>query len=466
MHNNDSRAATLELSTIQPIAADQRHGRARDLFTIWFGSNIMLLTVVTGALAVTVFKLPFMAAMIALVLGNLIGGIFMALHSAQGPQLGVPQMVQTRGQFGSYGSLLVVALVVIMYLGFFASNLVLGGQSLHSRYPLFSTNQGIVLVGLISVVATVFGYRLIHAYTRVMSYLSGAILLVCFVWIVAVHGLPADFLQRNEMSVAGFLGTLSVAALWQLAYAPYVSDYSRYMPADTGSKSAFWSSYWGCCLGSILPMALGVIVGLCVEGDIIAGLIEMTGSIATLVVAVFSIGIAATNAMNLYCGTLSAITVGQTLVPKWSAGALSRAITALVLFSISLTLALLGQDDFMANYTNFILLLLYVLVPWTAINLVDYYLVAHGSYDVASFFRRDGGIYGYFNWTAVGCYVLGILVQVPFMATELYTGVIAKAMGGADVSWIVGLAVISPVYYLASQRRSRKQSMSALGRNA
>jgi NCS1 family nucleobase:cation symporter-1 len=214
-------------------------------------------------------------------------------------------------------------------------------------------------------------------------------------------------------------------------------------------------------------MALGVVVGLCVEGDIIAGLIEMTGSIATLVVAVFSIGIAATNAMNLYCGTLSAITVGQTLVPKWSAGALSRAITALVLFSISLTLALLGQDDFMANYTNFILLLLYVLVPWTAINLVDYYLVAHGSYDVASFFRRDGGIYGYFNWTAVGCYVLGILVQIPFMATELYTGVIAKAMGGADVSWIVGLVVISPVYYLASQRRSRKQSnLSAVGRNA
>jgi NCS1 family nucleobase:cation symporter-1 len=164
MSHNDPGVATLELSTIQPIAPDQRHGRARDLFTIWFGSNIMLLTVVTGALAVTVFKLPFIAAMVALVLGNLIGGIFMALHSAQGPQLGVPQMVQTRGQFGSYGSLLVVALVVIMYLGFFASNLVLGGQSLHSRYAMFSTNQGIVLVGLISVVATVFGYRLIHAY--------------------------------------------------------------------------------------------------------------------------------------------------------------------------------------------------------------------------------------------------------------------------------------------------------------
>ncbi len=453
MSKQNSTPASIELSTIQPIAHDQRHGKASDLFTIWFGSNIMLLTVVTGALAVTVFNLSFYWAIFALVLGNLIGGVFMALHSAQGPQLGVPQMVQTRGQFGSYGSLLVVGLVVIMYLGFFASNLVLGGQSLHGRYPELSTNQGIVLVGIISVVATVFGYRLIHGYTRVMSWVSGAVLILCFIWVVGVHGLPADFFERHGFTLAGFLGTVSVAALWQLAYAPYVSDYSRYMPAATGSRAAFHASYWGCCLGSILPMVLGVLIALSVDGDVIAGLIEMTGGIGTLVVAVFSLGIAATNAMNLYCGTLSAITVGQTLIPRWSAGALARATTALVLFSISLALAILGQDDFMVNYTNFILLLLYVLVPWTAINLVDYYLIAHGNYDVPSFFRRDGGIYGYVNWTAVGCYVLGVIVQIPFMSTALYTGPAATVMGGADISWIVGLGVISPIYYFASRRR-------------
>ncbi|MGF7244125.1 NCS1 family nucleobase:cation symporter-1 [Pseudomonas oryzihabitans] len=447
-------SASLELATIQPIPDDQRHGRPRDLFTIWFGSNIMLLTVVTGALAISVFGMPLLPALFALLLGNLIGGVFMALHSAQGPQLGVPQMVQTRGQFGSYGSLLVVGLVVIMYLGFFASNLVLGGQAMHGRFPLFSIDGAIVIVGVVSVIATVFGYRLIHAYTRVMSWVSGAVLLMTFIWIIGVHGLPVGILDHGEVTVSGFLGTVSVAALWQLAYAPYVSDYSRYMPAKTGARPAFWASYLGCCLGSILPMALGVLVAASVQGSVIDGLIQMTGVVSPVVVVVFALGIAATNAMNLYCGTLSAITVGQTLVPRWSAGAASRAITALVLFGISLALALLGQDDFMVNYTNFIMLLLYVLVPWTAINLVDYYLVAHGNYDVASFFRRDGGIYGYFNWTAVGCYVFGVLVQVPFMATELYIGPAARALGGADVSWLVGLVVISPLYWWASKRRA------------
>ncbi|MDH4871113.1 cytosine permease [Pseudomonas sp. BN515] len=462
MHNNDNpQAPALELSTIQPISAEERHGRPRDLFTIWFGCNLILLTVITGALAVTVFKLPFFSALAALVLGNLVGGVFMALHSAQGPQLGVPQMVQTRGQFGSFGSLLVVALVVVMYLGFFASNLVLGGQSLHGRFPAVDTNVGILLVGFISLVAASVGYRLIHAYTRVMTYLSGAVLLLAFVWLVFVHGLPADFLERNETSLAGFLGTLSVAALWQLAYAPYVSDYSRYLPEATGSRSAFWSSYWGCCLGSLLPMLLGVMVALSIDGDdVVGGLIEATGGLSALLVAVLSIGIAATNAMNLYCGALSTITVGQTLVPSWSAGAGARILISLILFSGSLALALLGQDDFMVNYTNFILLLLYVLVPWSAINLVDYYLVAHGRYDLPSFFRRDGGLYGRCNWTAVNCYVLGIIVQIPFMSTALYTGPVARAMDGADISWIVGLGVISPVYYLACRLGGRTRALA------
>ncbi|WP_372437177.1 cytosine permease [Pseudomonas chlororaphis subsp. aureofaciens] len=460
-------AATIELSTIQQISLHERHGKARDLFTIWFGANIMLLTVVTGALAVTVFGLPFFHALVALIAGNLIGGVFMALHSAQGPQLGVPQMVQTRGQFGSYGSLLVVLLVVVMYLGFFASNLVLGGQALHGLYAPVTTNQGILMVGVLGVVATVFGYRLTHAYTRVMSYLSGAVLLLAYIWTLFVHGLPADFLLKNQATVPGVLGTISIAALWQLAYAPYVSDYSRYMPADTGARAAFWASYWGCCLGSILPMILGVVIGLSVtQGDVVAGLIEMTGSIGVFVVAVFSFGIAATNAMNLYCGTLSALTVGQTLVPKWSPRAVSRLLMAGMLFAISLTLALLGQHDFMVNYTNFILLLLYVLVPWTAINLVDYYLVAHGTYNVASFFRRDGGIYGYVNWTAVNCYILGILVQIPFMSTALYTGPVAKAMNGADISWLVGLTVVSPIYYFAYRRSGHQRQLACAAANA
>jgi nucleobase:cation symporter-1, NCS1 family len=446
--SQEDAISRLEQNTIQPIPESMRHGKASDLFTIWFGSNIMLLTVVTGALAVTVFKQPFWWGVLAIVIGNMVGAVFMALHSAQGPQLGVPQMVQTRGQFGSLGSLLVVGIVVIMYLGFFASNLVLGGQALRSLTPAVSVNEGVVVVGILSLVATIFGYNLIHAYARLMAWCSGAVLLLAFVWIIFVHGLPVDFLSKNSPNLVGFLGTLSVSALWQIAYAPYVSDYSRYMPKHTGAKDAFWASYWGCTLGSILPMVLGALVGLVVkDGDVVNGLTSLTHGVSGLVVIVLSIGIAAANAMNLYCGTLSTIAIIQTLIPTWSGKARARVIAALVLFSISLVIALFGQANFLDEYTNFILLLLYVLVPWTAVNLIDYYLVCHGEYDVDSFFQQDGGIYGRFNGIAIASYLFGIAVQLPFVATDIYTGPIAHKLHGADVSWIVGLVLTSLVYY-------------------
>jgi len=450
-------AVSIESHTIQAIPLSERHGKSRDLFTVWFGTQMVLLTVVTGALSVTAFGLSFVWAAVSLVTGHLVGAVFMALHSAQGPRLGVPQMVQTRGQFGSFGALLVVVLVVVMYLGFFASNAVLGAQSLHGLFPGLSINVGIVLLSIASVLGTIFGYRLIHAYTRAISYFSGSVLALTFIWVVCVNGLPDDFMQRGVFNWPGFLGTLSIAALWQLAFAPYVSDYSRYMPAETGARAAFWASYSGVCLGAIFPMMLGVVVGLSIPGDdVVEGHGQMMpGSLNIVLLVTLSIGIVASNAMNCYCGTLSTITIGQTLVPRWSARAGSRAIVALALFSVAMVMALLGKDDFMNNYINFILLLLYVLVPWTAINLVDYYLVMHGSYDVPSFFRRDGGVYGYFNWAAVGCYVLGFVVQIPFMATDLYTGVVARAMNGADISWMIGLLVVSPVYYLIAMRRRK-----------
>src|SRR5579875_4128103 len=82
----------IEQRTIAQVPDAERKGKVRNLFTIWFASNVVLLTVVTGALATTVYGLSLWWAIVGLVIGNLFGAVFMALHSAQGPRLGVPQM--------------------------------------------------------------------------------------------------------------------------------------------------------------------------------------------------------------------------------------------------------------------------------------------------------------------------------------------------------------------------------------
>lgn len=195
----------------------------------------------------------------------------------------------------------------------------------------------------------------------------------------------------------------------------------------------------------------------------VGGLTALTGPASLVIVVIFSIGIAGTNAMNLYCGVLSSITVISTFKPDWRAGPGARIVTAIILTLIGLAIALWGASNFLTNYMNFILLLLYVLVPWTAVNLVDFYLVRHGDYDVASFFTRTGGVYGKYNWAAIFCYLFGIGIQMPFVATDLYTGPVAKALDGVDISWVVGLLVVSPLYYLLARRHKTRPLSPTVG---
>ncbi len=67
---------------------------------------------------------------------------------------------------------------------------------------------------------------------------------------------------------------------------------------------------------------------------------------------------------------------------------------------------------------------LFFFVPWSAINLVDFYLVKRGRYDVQSFFTPDG-IYGRVQWWACICYVITLAVQVPFLDQLFYVGPLA-----------------------------------------
>ncbi|TGA92951.1 cytosine permease [Streptomyces sp. MZ04] len=444
--------ARIEQRTIDVVPAAERHGRTRDLFTIWFSANLGPLTVVTGALAPTAFGLSFLWSLAALLVGHLGGGFLMALHSAQGPQLGVPQMIQSRGQFGSVGALAVVLAVIVMYQGFFASNLVVGAQSL-GQVTSLGQDAGVLLCAAVSLAVAVVGYRLMHRIGSLTTWAFGAIQLIGAGYLFAA-GLPADFLAVGGFSLAGFLGMVSVGALWQIAYAPYVSDYSRYMPASrAGVRSTLWCTYAGCVLGSLIPMAVGAAIGIAGGGDDpIAALDTLLGStLGQLTLWSFALVTMLTNSMNLYGAVLCAVTAVQTFAHRWLPRATARAVIGMALTALSVVLALALADSFMTSYLNLIYVLQYVLIPWTAINLADFYLVKHGTYDVASFFARDGGVYGRWNATALGVYALGILAEIPFMAQSLYTGPLAHALGDTDLGWIAGLVVTVPAYLVAAR---------------
>ncbi|MEV6756574.1 cytosine permease [Streptomyces sp. NPDC051214] len=447
----------IERRTVDVVPEDERYGRTRSLFTLWFAGNLGPLTVVTGALAPSVFGLSFWWSLAALMTGHLGAGFLMALHSAQGPRLGVPQMIQSRGQFGTVGALAVILAVILMYQGFFASNLVVGAQSLREVVPALPLSGGIVVGAVVSFLLAFVGYRLLHLVGAFYAWAFGAIQLTGMVWLLTT-GLPEGFLERGGFSLSGFLATMSVGALWQISSAPYVSDYSRYMPASAASiRSTLWCTYAGNVLGSLLPMVIGVTIGLAAPGtEPPAAQSQLLGApLAQLTLWSFALITMLTNSMNLYGAVLCTVTAVQTFATGWLPGRLGRAMLGAGVGALSVLLAAAFADDFLNSYVNFLAVLQYLLVPWTVINLIDFYLVRRGEYAVADFFAPDGGRYGRVNTPALSVYLLGIAMEVPFMAQTMYTGPAAAALGGLDLGWLAGLLFTAPAYLLAVRCTAR-----------
>ncbi|WP_313047960.1 purine-cytosine permease family protein [Pseudomonas soli] len=457
-------APLIEKHTIGYVPPQDRHGKVRDLFTLWFGGNIAPLPIVTGALGVQLFHLNLVWGIVAILVGHLVGGVLMALHSAQGPQMGIPQMIQSRAQFGSLGALLVVVIAGVMYIGFFASNIVLAGKSLHGVVETVPVSVGIVIGALGSGIIGIIGYRFIHVLNRIGTWVLGIGIVVGFGYIFS-HVQSDDFLTRGGFNLAGWLATVSLAALWQIAFAPYVSDYSRYLPADVKVSSTLWTTYLGSALGSSLSFIFGAVAVLAIPAgmDTMDAVKLATGSLGPLMLVLFLLSVISHNALNLYGAVLSIITLVQTFAYRWIPTAKSRAVLSLVVLAACCVVAVFASADFIGHFVDMVLVLLVVLVPWTAINLIDFYVIHKGDYDIDSIFKVDGGIYGRYNPQALIAYAVGIVVQIPFMNTPLYVGPVSAHINGADLSWLVGLAITSPLYWWLASRDSayRRRQVSA-----
>lgn len=103
------------------------------------------------------------------------------------------------------------------------------------------------------------------------------------------------------------------------------------------------------------------------------------------------------------------------------------------------------------NYLNFVL---FFLIPWTAINLLDFYVIHHGKYNTDDFFSKRG-TFGTWGWPAIITYFVAFAAQLPFMNTTVFQGFVAKAMGGVDLAWLVGSLVSIPLYLVLAKRKLR-----------
>ena len=451
--NNTTSGLQVERRSIDFVPEEERHGHPASLFTVWFAANAQITSVVTGALGVILgLSLPW--AVLALVVGNLLGGIAMALHSAQGPKLGVPQMIQSRAQFGFFGAVLPLLLVIVMYVGFFASSGVLGGSAL-AQWTGMGQVPAIIIVSVACTVLAVYGYQLIHRFERWVSLLSALLFLYLTVEIFRHEHVGAAW-HAGHLDWGTFGLIVSIAATWQFTWGPYVADYSRYLPRRTSTAATFWWTYAGSVIGACWLMAFGSTAAAVAskafgDGNVTFLTDLSANGVDWLVLLIVILGVVAVNVLNLYGAFMSATT---TLTVIWRGPLTQRVRAAYILGAavVGTVIAVAGRGNFVTNYENFILFLSYFLIPWSAINLADFYWVRKERYDIDALFDPRLG-YGAVNVRALAVYVIGIVLQLPFMSTTFYTGWWVHDLGGADIAWLIGFVVPAVLYYALLRNR-------------
>jgi NCS1 nucleoside transporter family len=447
-----ARGSLLEKRSIDYVPLAERHGKVWHLWPVWFSGDAHLATLTVGVLGIALGGNLFWTA-IAVMLGCAIGTFFMAFHSAQGPQLGLPQMIQSRPQFGYVGALLVWVVALVTYVGYNSFNQVLAAQALHELVGRIPADSAVVMIGFAALGAglAVIGYDSIHVAQRGVAFVMIALLTV-FSAGAMVLKIPAVQWDPGGYRAAPFFTEMLAAASYQLSWSVYVSDYSRYLPREVSVRASFWWTYLGAFIGGAWMMLVGSIAAASAPRLDVAAALERTaerifpGFGPVLLVGAL-LGLVTIAALNFYGASLTLLSVCDTF-RKGKNGVRRRIATLGLTAIVSTVIALDSSSDFLARFSALLSLLLYLFIPWTAVNLVDFYLVRRGHYSVREIFNPRG-MYGRWQWRGLMAYGVGFAAMVPFFSTDFYTGPAARALGGIDASMFVGLPVAAGAYLLA-----------------
>jgi NCS1 nucleoside transporter family len=473
------RVATVEPGGVEYIALHERHGKPIDLFWTWLSPNLEFATVFVGAIAVFLFGLNLWEAASAIIIGTAVGSLTHAVLSSWGPKFGVPMMVQSRGAFGFLGNILPAGInAIVASFGWFIVNSVSGAFALQALFP--SANLPFWLTFLVIVVAQVlvatFGHNLIHSFEKWALPLLGVVFALACIFIFAHGNYGVGFNPKAPLAFGGETGGWTLAFTAAFGYAvgwnPFAADYTRYLPPTTDRKMVgFWAGF-GVFLSCIVLELAGAVLVTVVgtkwgPTDIPTAQLQraMPDLIYYPTLLCIAVGAVAANAINIYSGTMSLVSLGiremgLTLRQR-------RAALAIIVGVIGFLGGVIFQAQVApgSKYEAFLLLISYWIAPWLAVVFVDYWL-RRGDYGNESVFYDTK----YFRWQGAVAMLVGLVVSVwLFASTELYVGYFAfhyPQIG--DITFIVGFLISGGLYYVFNlgMRKETTQTRAAIGSRA
>jgi putative hydroxymethylpyrimidine transporter CytX len=348
---------------IEPVPERLRVLGGLDTGLLWGNLGVSLLVIVAGAALVPALSLP--DALLAIVIGCVIGNLALATAGAIGADARVPGMVLMRAPLGRQGSYLPTAVNVLQGVGW-------------SVFELL-----IIATAAAALSDDLFGFRAqwlwtlaFGAFTLVLALLGPIGFVRRFVRKVAVWAVPLGLLYLTWWALDG----ANLSALWgqpgegglsvwqgadivvaiTVSFVPYAADYTRFSRTRRGA-------FLGTGIGYLIPdawlLALGVVLVLSRDlSDPAALPAAVVAGGAAAMLALLALLVTETD--EAFANVYSAAVSLQNVVP--------RAPQALLIVLVTAT-AVAGAlvIDFV-TYQSFLLLLGSVFVPLFAVLLADW----------------------------------------------------------------------------------------------
>ena len=347
---------------IEPVPVEARRLGFLDYAVLWGDLGVGLLVMAAGALLVPGLGLP--QALLAILLGTLVGNLLLAATGYIGSRTGAPTMVLLRPSLGRWGSFLPTALNVLQLIGWGAFEIIIMAQAadLISRRFLGFSNYAFwaILFGLWCTLMAIGG-PLVVVRQWLEKFAVWLVLLTTIwltIYLATAYDLGAAWRRPGTGEMPFWLAVDLVAAM-PISWMPLVADYNRFARRP---GPAFWGTYIGYLIANVWFYALGALLLLTAQTG---QLVEAIGALAIGWIVLPIILVDETD--EAFADIYSAAVSLQNIWPR-----VRQALFAILIGGICLILALTIP---LAQYENFLLLIGTAFVPLFGVLVADYFVL-------------------------------------------------------------------------------------------
>lgn len=453
----------VEARGIERVPPSDRHQtNPIDSFTMWMAANTTISTLSLGTLGSSVFYLGLRDGILTILFFNLLSTLPVAYFSTWGPRLGLRQMTISRFSFGYWFNYFPVVLNCIACMGWSTINSIVGGQTLRavSQSHKIPEAVAIILIALMTLVISFFGYKVVHLYEKLV-WIPVFVIFIIMAGETIPHMVTGPWGGSGSVEAASVLSFGAAIFGFGIGWSSLAADYSVNYSEDIKAWKVFFWTYAGLNIPLVLIESLGM--GMMTTftnkpswgerydeggvGGLMGAALSPMGGFGQFLLVLLALSIVANNIPNLYSFALTFQVLGP-----W-AQAIPRMFLVIVGTGIYIVLALVGYSHFQSWLDTLLVILSYWLAIYTTILLEEHWIFRKGkwfNYAPQEYNNPRVLPLGLAAFVATGAGIAGAVLG---MAQVWYVGVLGKKIGdpefGGDIGFQLSGGFAAVVYPIA-----------------